>query len=107
MKLTKLIKLISISLLGTVCMITSVNAGNVETNYKACAACHGMKAEKKALGKSKVINEMSQEEIETALNGYKDGSYGGQMKALMKAQVMKYNKEEIKELATYIKTLKE
>ena len=38
--------------------------------YKKCAACHGANGEKAALGKSKVINQMTKAEIVTALNGY-------------------------------------
>jgi len=70
--------------------------------FKKCASCHGSMGEKHALNKSNVINEMSQEEIVTALNGYKDGSYGGSMKALMKGQVASYTKEQIKTVAAFI-----
>ena len=55
--------------------------------YAKCAGCHGAKGEKKALGKSKVISDMSKADIVAALKGYKDGSYGGPMKGLMKGQV--------------------
>ncbi|MDF1881244.1 cytochrome C [Sulfurimonas sp. MAG313] len=55
--------------------------------YAKCAGCHGAHGEKKALGKSKVIKEMSKSDIVAALKGYKDGSYGGPMKGLMKGQV--------------------
>jgi len=55
--------------------------------YAKCAGCHGANGEKKALGKSKVISDMSKAEIVSALKGYKDGSYGGAMKGLMKGQV--------------------
>ena len=70
--------------------------------YKKCASCHGTTGEKHALNKSKVINEMSQEEIITALIGYKDGTYGGSMKALMKGQVASYNEEQINTVAAFI-----
>lgn len=70
--------------------------------FKKCAACHGANGEKHALGKSKVINTMSKEEIATALSGYQDGSYGGPMKALMKGQVTGLNKEDIDTLAEYV-----
>lgn len=70
--------------------------------FKKCASCHGATGEKHALNKSKIINEMSQEEIITALNGYKDGSYGGSMKALMKGQIASYSEEQIKSVAAFI-----
>ena len=58
-----------------------------ETLYKVCASCHGQKAEKEALGKSQVIAGWDKERIITAMNGYKDGTYGGAQKALMVGQV--------------------
>lgn len=70
--------------------------------YKKCASCHGSMGEKKALGKSKVINTMSEEEIVTALNGYKDGSYGASMKSLMKGQVSKLTDTDIQTLSAHI-----
>lgn len=70
--------------------------------YKKCASCHGIKAEKSALGKSKIIAGMSLEENIAALKGYKDGTYGGPMKALMKGQVGSYTDEEIEAVSKYI-----
>lgn len=70
--------------------------------YKTCVACHGAKAEKKALGKSHVIAGWPVDKIEKALHGYKDGSYGGAMKGVMKGQVVRLNDAQIKELAEYI-----
>ena len=55
--------------------------------YAKCAGCHGANGEKAALNKSKIISDMSKADIVAALNGYKDGSYGGPMKGLMKGQV--------------------
>jgi len=74
--------------------------------YKKCVACHGANGEKAALGKSKVINEMSKEDLVAAINGYKDGSYGASMKALMKGQVAALKADEVEVLAEHITTLK-
>ncbi len=52
-----------------------------------CLSCHGQTFEKVALNKSKIVKDMSVEDIKAALDGYKDGTYGGPMKGLMKAQV--------------------
>jgi cytochrome c-type protein NapB len=71
-------------------------------NTTACAGCHGANFEKAALGKSKIVKDMSQADIETALNGYKDGSYGGAMKGIMVGQVAKLSKEDITEIAKSI-----
>ncbi len=70
--------------------------------YKACVGCHGVNGEKIALGKSKVIKDMSEKEIEVALTGYKNGTYGGAMKGIMKGQVKKISPAEIKSLSNYI-----
>ena len=75
-----------------------------ETEFKKCAGCHGKTGEKKALGKSKVISDMSNQDIVAALNGYKDGTYGGPMKGLMKGQVMSLNEQNINDIASYIGT---
>ena len=74
--------------------------------YKKCAGCHGQIGEKSALGKSKIIQSMSKDEISTAINGYKDGSYGGAMKGLMKGQVASLSSDDVESLSTYISGLK-
>ena len=74
--------------------------------YNKCAGCHGSAGEKVALGKSKVISNMSEADLVTALNGYKDGTYGGTMKGLMKGQVANLSSDDIKALSTHIVSLK-
>lgn len=74
--------------------------------YKKCASCHGANGSKVALGKSKVIASMSEAELNDAMNGYKDGTYGGPMKGLMKGQLGKLSKEDIAALAKHIASLK-
>jgi len=85
---------------------TMMMAADGAALYKKCVACHGANGEKPALGKSKVLTQMSQDEVLNALNGYKDGSYGGMMKALMKGQVANLSDEDISALAQYISQLK-
>ena len=70
--------------------------------YAKCAGCHGANGEKAALGKSKVINTMSKAEIVASLKGYKDGSYGGPMKGLMKGQVATLSDADIDAIANQI-----
>jgi cytochrome c553 len=70
--------------------------------YQKCAGCHGVNGEKKALNKSKVISEMSKADIVASLNGYKDGSYGGAMKGLMKGQVASLSDADINAIAEKI-----
>lgn len=74
--------------------------------YKKCAQCHGEKGEKIALGKSKVINKMNRVELEAAMKGYKNGTYGGEMKGLMKAQLADYGDAQIAAVAAEIIRLK-
>ena len=68
---------------------------NADVNLGACYGCHGKNFEKKALGKSKIVSDMNATAVATALIGYKDGSYGGPMKGLMKGQVIKYSNDEL------------
>ncbi len=50
---------------------------------------------KSALGKSKIVADLTHAEIATALKGYKAGTYGGVMKAVMKSQVARYSDAEL------------
>jgi cytochrome c553 len=86
---------ILIAILGSI----QINAGDFETQ---CASCHGAKGEKSALGKSKIIKDMSKSEIKAALIGYQKGTYGGAMKALMQGNVKKLNSAQIGTIANQI-----
>ncbi|VAY86627.1 Cytochrome C553 (soluble cytochrome f) [hydrothermal vent metagenome] len=79
-------------ILGT--LVLSV-ASFAAVNLGACKGCHGANFEKAALGKSKIVKDMTKKEISKALVGYKDGTYGGAMKGVMTGQVAKYNKKEL------------
>ncbi len=70
--------------------------------YTKCAGCHGASGEKVALGKSKVISDMSKADIVAALKGYKDGTYGGPMKGLMKGQVASMSDADMQAVADKI-----
>lgn len=83
----------------------SLFATEMPEKYKACIGCHGDKGQKVALGKSKVIKEMTKEEIVIALKGYKDGTYGGAMKGVMKGQSMSLTDEDMTKIAEYISSL--
>ena len=73
--------------------------------FKKCASCHGKNAEKKALGKSNIIQGWSKDKIINAVNGYKDGTYGGAMKAVMKGQVSNLSDADVNAVAQYISKL--
>lgn len=63
-------------------------------NPAKCASCHGADWTKVHMG-NKNVAEMTHADIATALKGYKDGSYGGSKKALMKGQVASHSNEEL------------
>lgn len=91
-----MIKILTIgALLSTAVIYAASTAG--------CVSCHGAKFEKKALGKSKIVKDMSKEDIVKALKGYKDGSYGGAMKGTMKPQVANLSDADIEDIANQIK----
>lgn len=90
------------SILLAMMLGVALSAADGAALFKKCTACHGANGEKHALGKSHIINTMTPTEIETALNGYKDGSYGGSMKAVMKGQAAPLSEADIKTIAAYI-----
>ena len=82
-----------------------VASNDGETLFKTCTSCHGTKGEKEALGKSQVIAGWDKDRVVKALNGYKDGTYGGVMKGIMKPHVETKTPEQIEILANYISKL--
>ena len=93
--MTKVIKVMALSLLAASALYGASTA--------ACTGCHGQNFEKPALGKSKVVKDMSKEDIVKALKGYKAGTYGGAMKAMMKGQVAALSDADIDSIAASIK----
>ena len=92
----KIIKVVAVgSLLVSTMAFAAGTAG--------CIGCHGANFEKVALGKSKIVKDMSKEEIVAALKGYKDGSYGGAMKSVMAGQVKALDDAAIEAMAAEIK----
>ena len=84
-------------------LLTSILACAAFANpYAKCIGCHGANGEKVALGKSKVIKDMPKADFIAAMKGYKDGSYGGPMKGVMKAQVAPLTDADIEAIATQI-----
>jgi len=73
--------------------------------FTKCVGCHGSHGERKALGKSQLIQGWEVSRVVEALNGYKDGSYGSSMKGVMKSQIAKLSDEEIEAVAEYISKL--
>jgi len=86
-------------------MIDPTIVENGRLLFASCTGCHGEMGNKKALNVSKVIAGFKIVDTTKALNGYKDGSYGGAMKGVMKAQVTRLDDKQIEALAQYISTL--
>jgi len=92
----QMIKVVAVgSLLASTALVAGGTAG--------CKGCHGADFGKAALGKSKIVKDMSKEEIVAALKGYKDGSYGGAMKGMMAGQVKSLDDAAIEAIAAEIK----
>ncbi|MGL2746568.1 c-type cytochrome [Helicobacter pylori] len=89
--------------LGVLAFANNLMATDVKALVKGCAACHGVKFEKKALGKSKIVNMMTEAEIEKDLMDFKNGA---NKNPVMSTQAKKLSDEDIKALAKYIPTLK-
>jgi cytochrome c len=90
---------LGLAILGT----TSLLADGASL-FKRCAGCHGVNAEKAALGKSQIIKGWEASKTVAALKGYKDGTYGGAMKGVMKGQVTTMSEAAMQEIGEYIAT---
>ena len=91
-------KIVLSSILAAACAFAAAPA-----SYTTCVACHGANGEKAfAATPTKIPSNLSKADVVKALNGYKDGSYGGTMKGVMKGQVMKLTAAQITELSEYI-----
>lgn len=93
-----------ITLLGLTAMLSAADGAAL---YQKCAACHGLKGEKAALGKSEVIAGWNSAKTLEALKGYKAGTRNTKgMGALMKGQTAALSDVDMKVLADYIAGLK-
>ena len=70
--------------------------------YQACSPCHGEHGEMVALGKSRIIKNMSKADIVEAIKIYKYGALGEAMSPLMVSEVQKLTPSQIQEIADYI-----
>jgi cytochrome c len=71
-------------------------------SYDKCVVCHGANGEKAAMGKSKIIKDLTKTDFVAALKGYQDGTYGGATKGLMGAQVKGMDEATMNEIADLI-----
>ncbi len=71
-----------------------------------CSHCHGLKGEQSVFETSAIIQGWETKKTIEALHGYKDNSYGSTKKGVMKVVVARLDEASIKDVATYIETLK-
>jgi cytochrome c-type protein NapB len=86
----------------SIATLALATASMAAVNSGACKGCHGASFEKHALGKSKIVKDLSHAEIAEALKGYKAGTFGGPMKGVMKGQVAKYSDADLEAFAQTI-----
>ncbi len=86
----------------TLSVVAMTATSTFAVEMASCIGCHEANFEKAALGKSKIVKDMAKADIITALKGYKDGSYGGAMKGVMKGQTDKLSDVVIEAIATQI-----
>lgn len=70
-----------------------------------CVSCHGKNGEKLALNVSEAISGWEAERTVSALKGYRNGTYGKNLKGIMKGQVSSLSDKQIEAVAGYIATL--
>jgi len=92
-------KIVKIVALGVLLATSSAYAVSIAV----CAGCHGQHFEKVAMGKSKIVKDMSLKEIEDSLKGYKNGTYGDTMKAMMESQVKHLKDSDIEAMSLLVK----
>jgi len=95
------------TLLAILAFSAVLGAADGSALFSKCAACHGAKAEKPALGESEVIAGWSSDKTLEALKGYKAGTRNVHgMGALMKGQMLALSDSDMKTLGEYIAKLK-
>ncbi|MDD2837705.1 MAG: c-type cytochrome [Sulfuricurvum sp.] len=93
-----------LAILGLSVMLSAADGGAL---FQKCAACHGLKAEKPALGKSEVIAGWKADKTIEALKGYKAGTRNTKgMGAIMKGQTASLSDADMKTIADYVAGLK-
>ena len=78
-------------------------ASSYAVSIAVCASCHGQHFEKRAMGTSKIVKDMSLKEVFLALKGYKKGTYGSTMKQMMINQLKNVKDSDIEAMSMLIK----
>ena len=100
-------KVCTILAIAAVSSLMAADGAAIAAIYQSkCFSCHGEKASKVALNKSQVIAGWDAAKIVASVNGYKDGSYGGAMKGVMKPIASGLSDEDLKAVAATIASFK-
>lgn len=90
--------------LGTSSNIKYTSEQGKEIFLKKCASCHGKDGSKRASGSSKILKNLSAEEISLALSSYSaDYEFGGKYKLLMQKVANSTTSTEIGYIIAYLK----
>ncbi|MDD5052198.1 MAG: c-type cytochrome [Sulfuricurvum sp.] len=95
-------KKIVLSLLLILSSVQGADLG-MKVYGKTCVECHGDTGKESAVS-GKVIAQSK--DVLTKLTGYKNGTYGGEQKALMQASLAPLSDEDLKAVSSYVETLK-
>jgi cytochrome c len=100
--------LLSCALLATMCVTSVLAQNNVPQSAASCISCHGQKGEKSALGKSKILNQMTPDEIKISLILLQSKTYealfdsfGGETRKIMRKNAQVLTENQIVEVANY------
>jgi len=81
---------------------------NSPQSATSCMSCHGQKGEKSALGKSKILNQMTPDEIKISLILLQSKTYealfdsfGGETRKLMRKNAQVLTENQIVEVANF------
>ena len=89
--------------LSTILFVTTfLPSSLLAVNLHICTDCHGKHFEKSAMGLSRIVKDLTKEDLEEALQGYKKGTMGGTMKDVMSGQISKFTDEEISQISEEI-----
>jgi len=77
-----------------------------ELYINTCQTCHGEKADKKAYNTSRSLVDLSLQDMQLSIRDYTLDEYDRGMAMIMKPYATMLNQKKIKEVYSYIKTLK-
>jgi len=91
------------SIVSSIFNPTKYDKSGKELYEKKCASCHGVNGEVGAGAGSKILKNMSKDDMIFAIYSYgNDEHYGGPMKSLMQDKVVGLNEEKVTAIYNYL-----